>query len=125
MVAVPIKEDDLPAAADLAGSMEELDEEEAESESSGPKRARKGSRVVGKFVRITQSAVSTESEIPAPVRESISGTAVKVGSRVEHAKFGKGEVTKIEYRKMVVKFEAGEKTFEYPGGISMGFLKVI
>lgn len=125
MTAAPALEDDLPAPAVLADSMEKSEEEEAEPEKSDPKRVRKGRRVIGKFTRIPQSTVSTESENPAPVQAGTPGSVVKAGSRVEHSKFGKGEVIKIEDRKMVVKFEEGEKTFEYPGGITMGFLKIV
>jgi hypothetical protein len=57
--------------------------------------------------------------------EPVVDLKVVTGALLDHAKFGRGKVISIVDGKMLVKFEVGEKYFQYPGGILAGFLKIV
>jgi hypothetical protein len=75
------------------------------------------------------AAYGVRSPIPAtPAQKEektkVDTSGVKVGVTVQHAKFGPGKIVEIEENFIRVKFEEGEKRFEFPGAFESGFLKV-
>ena len=49
---------------------------------------------------------------------------VKIGSLLNHAKFGIGKVRLIENNRITVDFEIGSKKFDFPDAIEKGFLSI-
>ena len=75
------------------------------------------------------AAYGVKSPIPAKSaskeeKPKVDISGVRVGVTVQHAKFGAGKVVEIEGNFIRVKFEEGEKRFEFPGAFESGFLKV-
>ena len=83
---------------------------------------------------VSPSAVSDTANSITPTgtaatdktEEDIDLSAVTVGTKVIHAKFGEGTVVKIDKRSAYVHvvFSVGEKTFGLYNAFKLGFLKV-
>ena len=72
------------------------------------------------------SVIPTSTASTDKAEEDIDLSAVTVGTKVIHAKFGEGTVIKIDKRSAYVHvaFSVGEKTFGLYNAFRMGFLKV-
>ena len=72
------------------------------------------------------NGTATGSPTPDKAEEDIDLSAVTVGTKVIHAKFGEGTVVKIDKRSAYVHvaFSVGEKTFGLYNAFKMGFLKI-
>ena len=72
------------------------------------------------------SVVPTDTVATDKAEEDIDLSAVTVGTKVIHAKFGQGTVVKIDKRSAYihVAFSVGEKTFGLYNAFKMGFLKI-
>ena len=72
------------------------------------------------------SVTPTDAAATDKAEEDIDLSAVTVGTKVIHAKFGKGTVIKIDKRSAYVHvaFSVGEKTFGLYNAFKMGFLKM-
>ena len=73
------------------------------------------------------SATPTDTTATDKAEEDIDLSAVKIGTKVIHAKFGEGTVVKIDKRSAYihVAFSVGEKTFGLYNAFKMGFLKIV
>ena len=73
------------------------------------------------------NGTATGSPTPDKAEEDIDLSAVTVGTKVIHAKFGEGTVVKIDKRSAYVHvaFSVGEKTFGLYNAFKMGFLKIV
>ena len=71
---------------------------------------------------------SPEPEKPKPMASKkepeIKSPEVTVGMKVFHKVFKDGTVVKFDGKFVTVRFEIGEKKFQYPSGFTGGFLKV-
>lgn len=67
-----------------------------------------------------------EKTKPAPIKKEpeIRAPEVTVGMKVYHKVFKDGTVVKFDGKFVTVRFEIGEKKFQYPSGFTGGFLKV-
>lgn len=74
------------------------------------------------LVEPTQISPPIVSKTPAPVKPEIDLSNVNAGSLVSHKIFGRGDVVSIEDGLILVKFENGEKKFEFPNAFLQGFL---
>ena len=72
------------------------------------------------------SVTPTDAAATDKTEEDVDLSAVTVGTKVIHAKFGEGTVVKIDKRSAYVHvaFSVGEKTFGLYNAFKMGFLKV-
>ena len=72
------------------------------------------------------SGTPTDTAAADKAEEDIDLSAVTVGTKVIHAKFGEGTVVKIDKRSAYVHvaFSVGEKTFGLYNAFKMGFLKI-
>ena len=72
------------------------------------------------------SVIPTDTVATDKAEEDIDLSAVTVGTKVIHAKFGEGTVVKIDKRSAYihVAFSIGEKTFGLYSAFKMGFLKI-
>lgn len=67
-----------------------------------------------------------EKPKPAPIKKEpeIKAPKVTVGMKVFHKVFKKGTVVKFDGKFVTVRFDMGEKRFQYPNGFTVGFLEV-
>lgn len=67
-----------------------------------------------------------EKPKPAPIKKEpeIKAPEVTVGMKVFHKVFKEGTVVKFDGKFVTVKFDMGEKRFQYPNGFTVGFLEV-
>lgn len=72
------------------------------------------------------SITATDTATTDKAEEDIDLSAVTVGTKVIHAKFGEGTVVKIDKRSAYihVAFSVGEKTFGLNNAFKMGFLRL-
>jgi transcription-repair coupling factor (superfamily II helicase) len=62
--------------------------------------------------------------VDKPITKEIDLSKFRVGTIVEHKKYGVGKVTGIKTGKMMVSFDTVVKTFLFPSAFEMGFLAV-
>ena len=74
----------------------------------------------------TSSGTPTDTATTDKAEDDIDLSAVTVGTKVIHAKFGEGTVVKIDKRSKYIHvvFSVGEKTFGLYNAFKMGFLKL-
>lgn len=67
-----------------------------------------------------------EKPKPAPIKKEpkIKAPDVTVGMKVFHKVFKEGTVVKFDGKFVTVRFDMGEKRFQYPNGFTVGFLEV-
>lgn len=67
-----------------------------------------------------------EKPKPAPIKKEpeIKAPKVTVGMKVFHKVFKKGTVVKFDGKFVTVRFDMGEKRFQYPQAFTVGFLEV-
>lgn len=67
-----------------------------------------------------------EKPKPAPIKKEpeIKAPDVTVGMKVFHKAFKDGTVVKFDGKFVTVRFDMGEKRFQYPNGFTVGFLEV-
>ena len=72
------------------------------------------------------SSPEPENPKPAPTKKEpdIKAPEVTIGMKVFHKVFKEGTVVKFDGKFVTVRFEIGEKKFQYPSGFTGGFLKV-
>lgn len=77
-------------------------------------------------INTAPSGTPTGATATDKAEEDIDLSAVTVGTKVIHAKFGEGTVIKIDKRSAYVHvaFSVGEKTFSLYSAFKMGFLKI-
>lgn len=67
-----------------------------------------------------------EKPKPAPIKKEpeIEAPEVTVGMKIFHKVFKNGTVVKFDGKFVTVRFEIGEKKFQYPNGFTGGFLEI-
>lgn len=116
MVPLPNFTEDLP---ERPFTLEEEPEEEPIEEVSSRKKRDNRRPPLVEPTRITPSIALKN---PPPTKPSIDLSNIHAGSSVNHKIFGRGEVISIEDGLILVKFENGEKKFEFPNAFTQGFL---
>ena len=98
---------------------EEAEEEEPIGEVSSRKKQNNRRPPLVEPIRITPSIALKN---PPPTKPPIDLSNVHAGLSVNHKIFGRGEVISIEDGLILVKFENGEKKFEFPNAFTQDFL---
>jgi hypothetical protein len=129
MAVVESVEDELPEVSDDDRAWEDEDEEIEVIEvparvKKEAAQARDNARASKPVVHVGMGIVPVKAQEPKR-EEPVVDLKVVPGTLLDHAKFGRGKVISIVDGKMLVKFEVGEKYFQYPGGILAGFLKIV
>ena len=112
-------EDEVREGGRREAELEEAEEEEPIGEVSSRKKQNNRRPPLVEPIRITPSIALKN---PPPTKPPIYLSNVHAGLSVNHKIFGRGEVISIEDGLILVKFENGEKKFEFPNAFTQGFL---
>lgn len=117
MVPVPANTDDLPDKALAPGSVKNGD-----NDVTTPVTLSSG---IAEAKPLDSDINHSKREAIRHVRSNSDYSSIKAGTILLHKKFGKGTVVCIKNGLILVKFNNGEKKFEFPSAFENGFLKLI
>lgn len=75
------------------------------------------------FNKVSSTPLGQPEIQRTPAQDAARFSWVKPGAQVEHQKFGRGQVMRMERDIAVIKFAGGTKNMEFPGAFARGILE--